>query len=147
MLARVDAVNADIAAVDTQTGQHLAPFADAAARLDEIPGIGPTAAAIIIAEIGLDMSRFPTPAHPASWAKFAPGVNSSAGNTTGNGSTGHGNRYLAHILGEAVVCADRTNTFLGARYRRLVHRRGKKKAIIAVGWQSPDSVETPLSGI
>jgi transposase len=72
MLARVDAVDLDIAAVDTQIGQHLAPFADAAARLDEIPGIGPTAAAIIIAEIGIDMTRFPTPAHLASWAKFAP---------------------------------------------------------------------------
>ncbi|HET9565421.1 MAG TPA: IS110 family transposase, partial [Mycobacterium sp.] len=73
MLARVDAVDADIAAVDTQIGQHLAAFDDAVARLDEIPGIGPTAAAIIIAEIGLDMTRFPTPAHLASWAKFAPG--------------------------------------------------------------------------
>jgi transposase len=92
MLARVDAVDLDIAAVDTQIGQHLAPFADAVARLDEIPGIGPTAAAIIIAEIGLDMTRFPTPAHLASWAKFAPGINSSAGKTKGNGSTGHGNR-------------------------------------------------------
>ena len=90
MLARVDAVDADIAAVDTQIGQHLAPFADAVARLDEIPGIGPTAAAIIIAEIGLDMTRFPTPAHLASWAKFAPGINCSAGKNKGNGSTGHG---------------------------------------------------------
>jgi transposase len=81
MLARVDAVDADIAAVDTQIGQHLAPFGDAVARLDQIPGIGPTAAAIIIAEIGLDMSRFPTPAHLTSWAKFAPGINSSAGKT------------------------------------------------------------------
>ena len=52
-----------------------------AARLDQIPGIGPTAAAVIIAEIGLDMTRFPTPAHLASWAKFAPGINSSAGKT------------------------------------------------------------------
>ena len=123
----------DIAAVDTQIGEHLAPFADAVARLDEIPGIGPTAAAIIIAEIGLDMSRFPTPAHLSSWAKFAPGINSSAGKTKGNGSTGHGNRYLARVLGEAAVVAGRTNTFLGARYRRLVRRRGKKKAIVAVG--------------
>ena len=133
MLARVDAVDADIAAVDTQIGQHLAPFADAVARLDEIPGIGPTAAAIIIAEIGLDMTRFPTPAHLASWAKFAPGINSSAGKNKGNGSTGHGNRYLARVLGEAVAGAGRTDTFLGARYRRLVRRRGKKKAIVAVG--------------
>ena len=133
MLARVDAVDADIAAVDTQIGQHLTPFADAAARLDEIPGIGPTAAAVIIAEIGIDMTRFPTPAHLASWAKFAPGINSSAGKTKGNGSTGHGNRYLARILGEAAVGAGRTNTFLGARYRRIARRRGKKKAIVAVG--------------
>ena len=133
MLARVDAVDADIAAVDTQIGDHLAPFADAAARLDEIPGIGPTAAAVIIAEIGLDMTRFPTPAHLASWAKFAPGINSSAGKTKGNGSTGHGNRYLARILGEAAVGVGRTDTFLGARYRRLARRRGKKKAIVAVG--------------
>ena len=100
---------------------------------NEIPGIGPTAAAVVIAEIGLDMSRFPTPAHLASWAKFAPGINSSAGKTKGNGSTGHGNRYLARILGEAAVGAGRTDTFLGARYRRLARRRGKKKAIVAVG--------------
>jgi transposase len=73
MLARVDAVDADIAAVDAQIEEHLATFADAVARLDEIPGIGPTAAAIIIAEIGTDMTRFPTPGHLTSWAKFAPG--------------------------------------------------------------------------
>ena len=133
MLARIDAVNTDIAAVDAQIGDHLAPFADAVARLDEIPGIGPTAAAVIIAEIGLDMSRFPTPAHLASWARFAPGINSSAGKSKGNGSTGHGNRYLARVLGEAAVIVGRTDTFLGARYRRLTRRRGKKKAIVAVG--------------
>jgi transposase len=133
MLARVDAVDADIAAVDTQIGHHLGPFADAAVRLDEIPGIGPTAAAVIIAEIGIDMTRFPTPAHLASWAKFAPGINSSAGKTKGNGSTGHGNRYLARVLGEAAVGAGRTDTFLGARYRRIARRRGKKKALVAVG--------------
>jgi transposase len=133
MLARIDAVDADIAAVDSQIGAHLAPFAEAAARLDEIPGIGPTAAAIILAEIGLDMGRFPTAGHLASWAKFAPGINSSAGKTKGNGSTGHGNRYLARVLGEAAVVTGRTDTFLGARYRRLARRRGKKKAIVAVG--------------
>ena len=77
MLTRIDAVTTDITAVDTEIEDHLAPFADAVARLDEIPGIGPTAAAVIVAEIGLDMTRFPTPAHLASWAKFAPGVNSS----------------------------------------------------------------------
>jgi transposase len=133
MLGRIDAVNADIAALDMEIEDHLAPFADAVARLDEIPGIGATAAAVILAEIGLDMSRFPTPAHLASWAKFAPGVNSSAGKTKGNGSTGHGNRYLARVLGEVAVLAGRTDTFLGARYRRIARRRGKKKAIVAVG--------------
>jgi transposase len=133
MLTRIDAVSADIAAVEAEIGDHLAPFADAVARLDEIPGVGPDVAAVIIAEIGLDMSRFPTPGHLASWAKFAPGINSSAGKTKGNGSTGHGDRYLASVLGEAAVNAGRTDTFLGTRYRRLARRRGKKKAIVAVG--------------
>jgi transposase len=133
MLTRIDAVSADIAAVEAEIGDHLAPFADAVARLDEIPGVGPDVAAVIIAEIGLDMSRFPTPGHLASWAKFAPGINSSAGKTKGNGSTGHGDRYLARVLGEAAVNAGRTDTFLGTRYRRLARRRGKKKAIVAVG--------------
>ncbi len=132
MLARVDGVDADIAALDTQIEAHLAPFADAAARLTQIPGVGATAAAVIIAEIGVDMTRFPTPAHLASWAKFAPAVQSSAGKTKAS-TTGHGNRYLARALGEAAVCTNRTHTFLGARYRRLARRRGKKKAIVAVG--------------
>src|SRR4051794_8040098 len=79
------------------------------------------------------MARFPTAGHLCSWAKFAPGINSSAGKTKGNGSTGHGNRYLARVLCEAVAGAARTDTFLGARYRRLVRRRGKNKAIVAVG--------------
>jgi transposase len=133
MLKRIDQTDADIADLDAQIAEHLAPFADAVARLEEIPGIGPVAAAVIIAEIGTDMTRFPTPGHLASWAKFAPGVKSSAGKNNGNGATGHGNRYLARILGEAAAGAARTNTFLGARYRRIARRRGKKKAIVAVG--------------
>jgi transposase len=133
MLGRIDGIDADIAAVDEQIEAHLAPFAKAAARLDEIPGIGPIAAGAIIAEIGLDMSRFPTAGHLCSWAKFSPGINSSAGKTKGNGSTGHGNRYLARTLGEAAVIAGRTDTFLGERYRRIAKRRGKKRAMVAVG--------------
>jgi transposase len=78
MLARIEGLDADIAAVDAQIDVQLAPFAEAAAHLDEIPGIGPIAAAAIIAEIGVDMSRFPTAGHLCSWAKFAPGINSSA---------------------------------------------------------------------
>lgn len=73
MLARVDAITADIADVDRRIEQHIAPFADAGRRLDEIPGVGPATAHVIIAEVGVDMSRFPTPAHLASWARFAPG--------------------------------------------------------------------------
>lgn len=133
MLQRIDRDNADIAAVDTQIEVLLAPFADAVAQLDEIPGIGPKAAAVIIAEIGIDMTRFPTPGHLASWARFAPGIKSSAGKSTGNGSTGHGNRYLARAIGEAAVSAGRTDTFLGVRYRRIARRRGTKKAMVAVG--------------
>jgi transposase len=133
MLARIDSVEADIVAVDNEIEAHLVPFAAAAARLDEIPGIGAVAAAVIIAEVGVDMSRFPTAAHLCSWAKFSPGLNSSAGKTKGNGSTGHGNRYLAAILGEAAISAGRTNTFLGQRYRRIARRRGKKRALVAVG--------------
>uniref|UniRef100_UPI00389A4633 IS110 family transposase n=1 Tax=Mycobacterium sp. HUMS_1102779 TaxID=3383487 RepID=UPI00389A4633 len=133
MLDRIDGIDADIAALDEQIEAYLAPFAAAATRLDEIPGIGPIAAAIILAEIGTDMSRFPTAGHLCSWAKFSPGINSSAGKTKGNGSTGHGNRYLARVLGEAAVVAGRTDTFLGERYRRIARRRGKKRAIVAVG--------------
>src|SRR4051795_3590177 len=101
MLSRIEGLDEDIAAVDAQIEVQLAPFAEAAARLDEIPGIGPVAAAAIIAEIGVDMSRFPTAGHLCSWAKFAPGINSSAGQNKSNGSTGHGDRYLARVLGEA----------------------------------------------
>ena len=133
MLARIDALDADIADLDTKIETQLAPFADAVARLDEIPGVGATAAAVIIAEVGLDMTRFPTPAHLSSWARFAPGVKESAGRKKGTGSTGHGDRYLARVLGEAAVSAAKTNTFLGERYRRIARRRGKKKAIVAVG--------------
>ena len=133
MLARVDATDADIAGLDARIEELIAPFSTAAARLDEIPGIGPVAAAIIIAEIGTDMSRFPTAGHLASWAKFAPGVKESAGKKKGKGSTGHGDRYLARVLGEAAVGAARTDTFLGERYRRIARRRGAKKALVGTG--------------
>jgi transposase len=133
MLARIDALDADITDLDTAIEEMISPFAAAVARLDEIPRVGTTAARVIIAEVGMDMSRFPTAAHLASWARFAPGVTESAGRTKGKGTTGHGNRYLARALGEAAVSADKTNTFLGERYRRIARRRGKKRAIVALG--------------
>jgi len=88
---------------------------------------------VIIAEIGTDMTRFPTPGHLASWARYAPGVKESAGKKKGKATTGHGNPYLARVLGEAAVAAGRTNTFLGERYRRIARRRGAKRANVAVG--------------
>jgi transposase len=133
MLARIDSLDADIAELDAAIEEMIAPFAAAVARLDEIPGVGATAARVIIAEVGMDMSRFPTVAHLASWARFAPGVKESAGRKKGMGTTGHGNRYLARALGEAAVSAGKTDTFLGERYRRIARRRGKKRAIVALG--------------
>jgi transposase len=133
MLHRVDTLTADIADVQERIDEQITPFTSAVTRLDEIPGVGTLAAHVIIAEIGLDMSRFPTSAHLASWAKFAPGLKESAGKKKGAASTGHGNPYLARVLGEAAVSASKTNTFLGERYRRIARRRGNKRAIVAVG--------------
>jgi hypothetical protein len=79
MLAHVDAIDADIAELDAVIEQMIAPFASAAERLDEVTGIGLVTAAVIIAEIGTDMTRFPTSGHLVSWAKYAPGVKESAG--------------------------------------------------------------------
>ena len=133
MLARVDAIDADIAEPGAKIEEMIAPFAAAARRLDEIPGINSIAASAILAELGIDMARFPTAGHLVSWAKFAPGVKESAGKKKGNNATGHGNSYLARVLGNAAAPAGRTDTFLGERYRRIARRRGGKKAIVAVG--------------
>ncbi len=133
MLARIDGLSADIAELDAMIEEMVAPFAAAVTKLDEVPGVGRVAASIILAEIGPDMSRFPTPAHLCAWARFAPGIKESAGKKKGTGSTGHGNRYLAKVIGEAAVGAGRTDTFLGERYRRLARRRGRHKALVAVG--------------
>ena len=122
-----------IAAFDGKIDEMIAPFAAAARRLDEIPGINAIAACVILAEIGIDLERFPTAGHLVSWAKFAPGVKESAGKKKGKNTTGHGNSYLARVLGNAAVSAGRTDTFLGERYRRIARRRGRKKAEVAIG--------------
>jgi transposase len=102
-----------------------------AQKLDAVPGIGPTTAQIILAEIGADMSRFPTPEHLVSWAKLCPRtIQSGAKNTSG--PAGKGNPWLKGALGEAANAAAHTDTFLGARYRRIVKRRGHAKALVAV---------------
>jgi transposase len=100
-------------------------------RLAEIPGLSPRSAQQILAEIGLDMTRFPTAGHLASWAKLCPRTIQS-GASTHQAKTGKGNPYLKGTLGEAAAAAAKTNTFLGERYRRLVKRRGKLKALVAV---------------
>lgn len=100
-------------------------------RLDEIAGIGIHAAHTVIAEIGLDMTQFPTADHLVSWAKLSPRTIQSGPRHRG-GRTGKGNPYLKGVLGEAAAAASRTDTFLGERYRRLARRRGKPRALVAV---------------
>ncbi len=133
MLARIDRLEGGHRRPRQPNRGQIAPFADAVARLDEIAGIGATAAAVIIAEVGVKMTRFPTPAHLSSWARFAPGVKESAERKKGSRSTAHGDRYLARALGETAVGASKTNTFLDERSRRIARRRGKKRATVAVG--------------
>ena len=107
------------------------PALPAVSRLDEVPGIGVKAAQVIIAEVGLDIGQFPTAAHLVSWARLSPRtIQSGAKQRTG--ATGKGNPYLKGVLGEAAAAAAKTDTFLGERYRRLVKRRGKLKALVAV---------------
>ena len=106
------------------------PVLGVIARLDEITGIGRGAAQVIVAELGTDMTQFPSPGHAASWAKLTPRAIQS-GATSKAGRTGKGNPYLRGATGVAVMTAARTETFLGARYRRHARRRGKQKAIVA----------------
>jgi transposase len=141
LTTRIETLTAAIPAAqgadsDGTTGPHAGTGPDAVilpaiARLDEITGIGRHNAQIILAEIGLDMSKFPTPGHLVSWAKLCPRTIQS-GPVTRGGKTGKGNPYLKGALGEAAAAAARTDTFLGERYRRIVKRRGKLKALVAV---------------
>ncbi len=116
---------------DPETGELLPTGVPALERLDEIPGIAQRGAQIILAEIGFDMSRFPTPEHLVSWAKLSPRTIQS-GTKDRTGKTGKGNPYLKGVLGEIATAAAKTDTFLGERYRRLVKRCGKKKALVAI---------------
>jgi transposase len=132
MLARIDDLGFQIDLVSARIEDVIEPFRWAVDALDAIPGVGQRAAEDLIAEIGVDMTRFPTAGHLASWAKFAPIERSSAGRSKPAG-TQKGNPWLGAVLGEIVAAAARTDTFLGERYRRLARRRGKPRAIVAVG--------------
>ena len=116
--------------------QAAQPPLGALERLDEVPGIGAKAAQVIIAEVGLDMGQFPTPGHLVSWARLAPRTIQS-GATHRAGTTGKGNPYLKGVLGEVAAAAAKTDTFLGQRYRRLVRRIGKLKALVAIARPGP----------
>jgi transposase len=132
MLDHIDALTAQIDALGARIEEVIAPFSEHVTQLDEITGVGTTAAQELIAEIGVDATRFPDAAHLVSWAKFAPIDHNSAGHKRG-GNTGRGNPWLAGTLGEIVASVSRTDTFLGDRYRRLARRCGKNRAIVAVG--------------
>lgn len=151
MLDQVDALNRQIEQLTTRIDELIAaiPAAHATAadsndsgdpaarvlptvqRLAEIPGLGQSGAQAILAEVGLDMTRFPTPQHLVSWAKLCPRTIQSGSKNT-SGKAGKGNPYLKGVLGTVAASASRTDTFLGDRYRRLVKRRGKLKALVAV---------------
>jgi len=128
MLANIDHLTAQVKELTGKIEVLCEPYAHQIAQLDAIPGFGVITAQDIIAEIGTDMTVFPTAGHLASWARQAPQVSESAGKRKGKNATGRGNPYIAGALGEASVNAGRTQTFLGAKYRRLVRHMPKKKA-------------------
>jgi transposase len=111
----------------------------ATGRLQEIPGISRHAAQVIIAETGPGMTRFPTAEHLVSWARLCPRTIGS-GARERPGKTAKGNPYLKDVLGDAAAAAGKTTTFPGQRYRRLVKRRGKLKALVAVARTLPVSI-------
>jgi transposase len=132
-LCHIDALDEMLERISAEISQRLEPKNAALDLLDGIPGIGRRIAEILIAEIGSDMTRFPTAAHLASWAGVCPGNNQSAGKRLG-GKVRSGNRWLRTALVEAAQAAGRTRgTYLGAQFRRLARRRGKQKAAMAVG--------------
>ena len=122
-----------IAALDVEVDRVIAPFVTARDRLDTITGIGKRAAECIIAEIGVDMTRFPTAAHLASWAGMCPGNNITGGKRR-SGKTNQGNRWLGEILNQCAIAASHTrDTYLATQFWRLKRRIGHKKAAVAVG--------------
>jgi transposase len=133
VLDHIAYLEATIARLSERIAVALQPYADHVARLQTIPGINRQAAETLIAEIGVDMQRFPTAAHLASWAGICPGNHESAGKRL-RGTTRPGNRWLKTLLVECGWEAGRTRqTYLGAQYARVSHRRGRKKAAMAVG--------------
>jgi transposase len=132
-LAHIDGLDEQIATVGAEIEDRLRPFDAALTILDSIPGIGRWSAQVILAEIGTDMSRFPTAGHLASWAGMCPGHDESAGKRR-SGKTRKGSPWLRVTLTEAAYAAGRgKDPYLSGRYHRLMARKGKKKTAMAVG--------------
>jgi len=133
MLANIDHLEDQVKELTAKITELCEPYARQISQLDAIPGFGIITAQDTIGEIGVDMTVFPTAGHLCSWARRAPQVRESAGKRKGKNATGRGNPYLGGALGEAAANAGRTQTFLGAKYRRLVRHMPKKKAQGAIG--------------
>lgn len=132
LLCQIDSLDETIERFNTQIVEHCRPFEQAVAWLDTIPGVARQAAETIVAEIGTDMSRFPSADHLASWAGVVPGNYESAGKRSSSRAR-QGNRVLRTVLVQAAHGASKTrNTYLAAQYHHLTARRGKKRAILAV---------------
>jgi len=131
-LAQLDSFDDSIAQVSAEIEERMRPFEAPLARLDTIPGVAQRTAEVLIAEMGMDMTRFPTAAHLAAWAGLAPGNNESAGKRK-SGVTRKGNPVLKACMVEAANAAVRKrDSYAGAQYHRIVGRRGKKRAMVAV---------------
>ena len=127
MLDSIDQLTAQVAVLDERIAVLCEPYERQIAQLDGIPGFGVTAAQDLIAEIGVDMSAFATAGHLCSWARVAPRARES-GKRKGKSATGRGNPFIGGTLGETAASAGRTQTFLGAKLRRLCRHMPKKKA-------------------
>jgi transposase len=144
-LGHIDALDRAITTVEAEVGDHLAPFREAAQLLTSIPGISDWIAAVIIAEIGVDMSRFPTAAHLISWAGLCPKSDESAGKRRST-RLRKSAPWLKTMLVQAAWCATRAKgTYLRAQFHRLRGRRGPRKAIMAVAASILTSVYHMLS--
>lgn len=131
-LAHIDFLDASLERLSAEIGDRLRPFEPEQERLQTIPGVGRRTAEILLAEIGADLTRFPTARHLASWAGLCPGNDESAGKRR-SGRTRKGSPWLRTALVEAAQAAARTkDTYLAAQYRRLAARRGAKRAAVAV---------------
>jgi transposase len=133
MLAAIDSLTAQIEELTARIEVLAAPYLRQIEQLDAVHGTGKISAQDMIAEIGVDMTVFPTAAHLVSWARWCPQVAQSGGKRKGANASGRGNPYLSAALGEITISAARTQSFLGAKYRRLVKRMPKKKALVATG--------------